>query len=41
MDLAPAMHVFVQTVIYTVFGLVVFGIAYWMMIKMAPFSIRR
>lgn len=41
MDLAPAMHVFLQTVIYTVFGLVVFGIAYWLMIRMAPFSVRK
>ena len=41
MDLGPAMHIFLQTVGYTFFGLVVFGIAYWVMVKVAPFSIRK
>jgi len=41
MNLTPAMHVFLNTVVYTVFGVVVFGIAFWMMVKVAPFSIRK
>ncbi len=42
MDFAtPAVKIFIQTVIYTLFGLVVFGLAYWAMVKMAPFSIRK
>ena len=42
MDLAaPAVRIFLQTIVYTLFGLVVFGVAYWVMVKMAPFSIRK
>ncbi|MEO8380370.1 MAG: DUF350 domain-containing protein [Acidobacteriota bacterium] len=32
---------FLVTVVYTVFGLVVFGLAYWVMVKASPFSIRK
>lgn len=41
MDLAPAVRVFLTTLVYTVFGVVVFGIAYWAMVKLAPFSLRK
>jgi putative membrane protein len=36
-----ALHTFLLTLIYTVFGLVIFGIAFWMMVKITPFSIRK
>lgn len=40
-DLTPALRVFLSTVGYTLFGLVVFGIAFWIMVKVTPFSIRK
>jgi uncharacterized membrane protein YjfL (UPF0719 family) len=35
------LQVFLATVGYTVFGLIVFLIAYWFMVKMSPFSVRK
>lgn len=35
------MTVFLNTVIYTVFGVVVFGLAFWAMVKLAPFSVMK
>lgn len=34
-------RVFLSTVIYTIFGVIVFGIAFWAMVKLSPFSIRQ
>jgi putative membrane protein len=36
-----AIRVFLATVGYTVFGLVVFGVAFWLMVKLTPFSVRK
>lgn len=33
--------VFLNTLIYTVFGVVVFALAFWAMVRIAPFSIRK
>jgi putative membrane protein len=41
MDLTPALKVFLSTVGYTVFGLIIFGIAFWIIVKISPFSIRK
>jgi putative membrane protein len=41
MELAPVLRTFLSTVVYTVFGLIVFGLAFWMMVKVSPFSIRK
>jgi putative membrane protein len=41
MDVIPAMRVFLSTVGYTIFGVIVFGLAYWVMVKVSPFSIRQ
>ena len=41
MDLAPAIRTFLSTLGYTVFGVVVFALAYWAMVKVSPFSIRK
>ena len=30
-----------ETVIYTIFGMVVFGIGVWLMEKLTPFSVRK
>lgn len=35
------LRVFLSTVIYTVFGVVIFAIAFWVMVKISPFSIRQ
>jgi uncharacterized membrane protein YjfL (UPF0719 family) len=35
------MNVFLNTVIYTIFGVIVFGIAFWAMVKISPFPIRQ
>ena len=37
MDLTPALHTFLLTLGYTVFGLVKFGIAFWLIVKITPF----
>lgn len=34
-------HTFIATVIYTVFGLIVFGIAFGIIVAVTPFSIRK
>lgn len=41
MELAPYIRVFLSTVVYTVFGVVVFAIAFFGMVKLSPFSIRK
>lgn len=35
------LRLFLNTVLYTVFGIIVFGIAFAVMVKMSPFSIRK
>lgn len=40
MDYAPFLKVFLNTLIYTVFGVIVFALAFWVMTKISPFSIR-
>lgn len=35
------MNVFLNTLIYTVFGVVVFALAFWAMVKISPFPIRK
>lgn len=41
MELAPYLRVFLSTVVYTLFGLVAFGVAFWVIVKISPFSIRK
>jgi putative membrane protein len=41
MDFAPALRTFVATIGYTVFGIIVFALAFWVMVKVSPFSIRK
>ena len=41
MELAPVFKTFFSTVVYTVFGVIVFGLAFWLIVKIAPFSIRK
>jgi putative membrane protein len=41
MDYAPFLRTFLSTAIYTVFGVLVFGIAFWVIVKVSPFSIRK
>lgn len=41
MELAPFIRTFVSTVVYTLFGLVVFAIAFAAIVKLSPFSIRK
>jgi len=41
MNLTPALHVFLTTVAYTVFGLVIFALAFWIIVSVTPFSIRK
>ncbi|HET7434031.1 MAG TPA: DUF350 domain-containing protein [Thermoanaerobaculia bacterium] len=41
MDWNPALRIFGSTVFYTFFGIVVFALAFWAMVKIAPFSIRK
>jgi putative membrane protein len=38
---ATMLRIFLSTVLYTVFGVVVFAIAFWAMVKLSPFSIRQ
>ena len=41
MDVSPFLRVFLNTVVYTIFGLVVFALAFWGMVKISPFSISK
>ncbi|HYK01610.1 MAG TPA: DUF350 domain-containing protein [Thermoanaerobaculia bacterium] len=37
----PMLNVFLNTLIYTVFGVIVFGVSFWLMVKISPFPIRK
>lgn len=41
MSLAPALHTFLLTLGYTIFGLIMFGVAFWIIVKLTPFSMRK
>ena len=41
MDMTPMLRVFLSTVGYTIFGVVVFALAFVAMVKLSPFSIRK
>lgn len=41
MDYAPFLRTFLSTVVYTLFGVFVFGLAFWFIVKVSPFSIRK
>lgn len=41
MELAPYLRVFLSTVVYTIFGVIVFAVAFWGMVKISPFPIRK
>jgi len=41
MNLTPAIHTFLVTLAYTIFGLVVFGVAFWIIVQITPFSMRK
>lgn len=41
MELTPMVRVFLNTVGYTLFGVIVFAIAFAAMVKVSPFSIRK
>lgn len=41
MDWVPILRTFLGTVGYTTFGIVIFAIAFWLMVKISPFSIRK
>lgn len=38
---SAAMHTFLLTVVYTLFGLIVFALAFWIIVRVTPFSIRK
>lgn len=39
--MAPWLHTFLVTLGYTIFGLVVFAIAYWIIVEISPVSVRK
>lgn len=41
MEFAPALRTFFNTVGYTLFGVIIFALAYWVMVKISPFSITK
>ena len=41
MDYTTFLRSFGGTVIYTLFGLIIFGLAFWVIVKLSPFSIRK
>jgi putative membrane protein len=41
MNFTPALHTFLLTLGYTVFGIVIFGVAFWLITKLVPFSMRK
>lgn len=38
---SAAMHTFLLTAVYTLFGLLVFALAFWIIVRISPFSIRK
>lgn len=34
-------NVFLNTLIYTVFGIIIFALSFWLMAKLSPFSVRQ
>jgi putative membrane protein len=38
---SAALHTFLLTVVYTLFGLIVFALAFWIIVRVTPFSIRK
>lgn len=34
-------NVFLNTLVYTVFGVVIFALSFWLMAKLSPFSVRQ
>ena len=36
-----ALHTFLVTLAYTIFGIIVFGAAFWLITKLVPFSMRK
>jgi putative membrane protein len=38
---SAALHTFLVTLAYTVFGIIVFGVAFWLITKLVPFSMRK
>ncbi|HYO78752.1 MAG TPA: DUF350 domain-containing protein [Thermoanaerobaculia bacterium] len=38
---SPMLNVFLNTLIYTLFGVIVFGVSFWLMVKISPFPIRK
>ena len=41
MAFAPWLRTFLVTLGYTIFGLVMFAIAFWVIVQVSPFSIRK
>jgi putative membrane protein len=41
MDLVPMIRTFLATVGYTIFGVIVFALAFFVMVKVAPFSVQK
>lgn len=38
---AATLHTFLFTLVYTIFGLLMFGVAFWIIVQLTPFSIRK
>jgi uncharacterized membrane protein YjfL (UPF0719 family) len=41
MDLSPALHTFLVTLAWTLFGMIIFGVAFAIIVKITPFSMRK
>ena len=41
MYMPASLNTLIVTVVYTLLGLVVFGVAFWVIVKVSPFSIRK
>ncbi len=41
MDLSPALALFLSTIVYSALGVVIFGLTFWMVTKIVPFSVRK
>ena len=41
MELAPYIRTFIATLVYTAFGILTFIVAFWVIVKVSPFSIRK
>ena len=40
-EMSPALALFLSTIVYSALGVAIFGLTFWMVTKIVPFSVRK